>query len=167
MSLAARSCAWVLPLVLAGGCSPADPDRDQEPPVATAARLFDPALAGPGKQVFEQKCSLCHKLAIRDGKALGPSVEESFAQLPARLAPEAYARTLENLQISHPAHHAAGVERFAALLAETDPDRRLARWLLTYTADPRFDNPASRMAPVPGLAARDIEAVVAYMMSLR
>lgn len=175
--LTSRSCQLLSMMlltvlgVLLSGCSSERPDAqdgsDRTAEAPAEEPLYDPSLVAAGRQVYEQKCARCHKLTDADGRALGPSFEKTLTTLPGRLATATYEAHLADLKARHPEHHAAYEKYYQAILAEPDLDRRLALWLRTYTPRPRFENPASAMAPVPGLSEMDVEAVIAYMLSLR
>jgi cytochrome c2 len=122
-----------------------------------------PGDVNAGFETASKKCMLCHSFNGRGGN-LAPAMDEQvkkvleqIADYPARAAafkaadPKAYKRS------------EAIVER---LIAEADPRKRFELWISTYLADPKFDNPQSRMASV-NMSPQEIADVLVWLWALR
>lgn len=165
---------WIttaLLLALCVGCTSEEgggsSDGGKSAPAAKPA--FDPALATQGDGVFQAKCILCHKRTDAEGPGLmgAPSALSSMKNLPGELSDDIYPGRMKKLETINADYYASKSAQIEAILATPEGDARLVAWLKAYLADPKFDDPQNKMAPVVGLTQNDIEAVVSYLMTFR
>jgi hypothetical protein len=77
-----------------------------------------------------------------------------------------YAERAASLKQRYPDRYAMEQAAIEAVLAQTDHERRLERWLSEYLRNTAFDNPLSKMGN-PGLKPQGIADVVAWIMADR
>ncbi len=146
-----------------GGTKKGDTEKGdtKEPVKAVAFKVPGDAVAG--KKVAKKKCKTCHKI---DGKglAVGPAMDKMYRRfLDARM--DEYPRLIGGLKKKHKDIYEARKKDIDEIVATTNKDERLYRWLKHYIRQPTFDRPACKMKPVV-LTDKQLENVIAFLFSL-
>ena len=142
-----------------GGAEPSSPPQAAGPPPPLTEK--EKEIAG---QIFQKKCKLCHYQDEREHKIMkGPGFLYTRKTLPDRLA--RYDQIVPLIEKRDAAHYAANKASYDAILAETDPQRRMLLWLVTYQKNPKFENKANKMLKQP-LSDGEIDIISRHIMEL-
>ncbi|MBI5435134.1 MAG: c-type cytochrome [Planctomycetes bacterium] len=149
-----RNAGLASTLLLLAACAESPPPDPSRVVAGSAAQ---------GELYARQHCVICHQIGDRGGK-LGPVIGEAVKKAVERSA--TFETIVAELERVRPEHREEKRAKIDPILAELDPERRLRLWLATYLDDPRFENPANRMAVLP-MSPEERANVLAWLLSLR
>jgi cytochrome c2 len=116
-----------------------------------------------GKYLFVQVagCGGCHRVERISAGREGPELTGLVPRLDARLRSDAY-RTEVGALLAEPGAEAAALREVLAARG----DGRLRVWLRHHLRNPRFDHPKGKMPSFASLGEEELEALVAFLLSL-
>lgn len=122
-----------------------------------------PGDVNAGFETASKKCMLCHSFNGRGGN-LAPPMDQQVTKVLQQIAD--YRVRAEAFEAADPKAYKRSEAIIERLLAETDPRKRFELWISTYLADPKFDNPQSRMTAV-SMQPQETVDVLVWLWALR